>query len=169
MNRQKKGPSPQAIIETTSSYLDNLPVEGWFWELVRRDETYRKRFEQIEQAAQEYAASGLDADAYRARLKSYISHMWRYGVRPTPPSSLNTLVKFLKPDCYLFLPLPGKDKVIAVPKPAVKYPDFGRGKPALRGRWAGRPWSRLSKDVLSEEVHKARERIAAIMRILKNG
>ncbi len=172
MSRQEEKPSPQeAAPEVEASYLDDLPVEGWFWELVRRDETYRKRFRQIEEAAREYLASRLDTDVYRGRLKSYFSHMWRYGIRPTAPSARAALVKRLKPDCYLFLPVPGEDRVIAVPRPEVKYPDFGPAKPALRGLSVRRPWSRINKQRSSEseEVCRARERIAAIMQVLKDG
>ncbi len=163
-------PSEQENPSTESSYLDSLPVEGWFWELVRRDETYRRRFRQIEEAAQEYLASRLDTDAYRGRLKSYFSHMWRYGIRPTSPSARAGLVERLKSDCYLFLPVPGEDRVIAVPRPEVKYPDFGPVKPALRGLSARRPRSRMHNQRSSDEVlRKARERIAAIMQALKDG
>ncbi len=164
---KRKQPPPESGEAGKTSPFHNLPIEGWFWELVRRDETYRKRFKQIGQDALEYAASRLDPHAYRAKLRSYFSHMWRFGVQPTPPSATVMLSAFLNTKCYLFLPLPGREEVIAVPRPDVKYADFGQVKPALRGsspRWR---WSRLDEDHLSAEA-QARERIALIMQILKN-
>ena len=62
------------------SQFDNLPVEGWFWELVRRDARFRKRFAQMEEAVQAHAASRLTDDDYGRALKNYLAHLRRYGI-----------------------------------------------------------------------------------------
>ena len=116
-----------------SSSFDKLPVEGWFWELIRRDGRFRKRFEQIDLAAQEYAATRLSPDEYGRRLKSYLAHLRRYGLHPSGPAAMEVLNRRLKTECYLLLPVPGKDKLFAVPRPQVAYLDFGEGlKPGPR-------------------------------------
>ena len=135
MNRQEKREKPvePALPEEESSPFDNLPVEGWFWELIRRDGRFRKRFEQIDRAAQEYAATRLGPDEYARALKNYLAHLRRYGLRTSGPADREVLNRQLKTECYLLLPVPGKDDVIAVPRPQAAYLDFGEGlKPGPR-------------------------------------
>ena len=129
MSRQQKKEEPAAAPrpEIGSSPFDNLPVEGWFWELIRRDGRFRKRFEQIEETAREYAATRLSPDEYARRLKSYLAHLRRYGLHTSGPASPEVLSGRMKIGCYLLLPVPGKNKVIAVPRPQAAYRDFGEG------------------------------------------
>jgi hypothetical protein len=120
--------------EKRSSSFDNLPVEGWFWELIRRDGHFKKRFGQIDQAVQEFLAARLSPDEYARRLKSYLAHLRRYGVRTSGFAAAELVSRRMKTDCYLLLPVPGKDKVFAAPRPEAAYLDFGDGpKPAPRG------------------------------------
>jgi hypothetical protein len=135
MNRQEKkeGTVEPALPEKDSSPFDNLPVEGWFWELIRRDGRLRKRFEQIDQAAQAYAATRLSPDEYAHALKNYLAHLRRYGLHMSGPAAREVLNRRLKTECYLLLPVPGTDDLLAVPRPQVGYPDFGEGlKPGPR-------------------------------------
>jgi hypothetical protein len=111
-------------------YFDNLSVEGWFWELVRRDDRFRKRFGQMEQAAEAYCASRLGQEEYARVLKNYLAHISRYGIQVVSLPGDETTSKS---NAYLLLPLPGKDKVIAVPRPDLSYRDFEEGhRPAPR-------------------------------------
>jgi hypothetical protein len=110
-----------------SGYLDDLPVEGWFWELVRRDERFRERFDRIAGDAEEYAASAISRDEYARRLKNYLAHLRRYGVKVCAAMDPDALRRLLRADCYLFLPLPNGCKVVPVPRPDVAYPAFGEG------------------------------------------
>jgi hypothetical protein len=120
--------------EEGSSFLDNLPVEGWFWELIRRDGHFKKRFGQIDQAVQEFVAARLGPDEYARRLNSYLAHLRRYGVRTSGFAAAELVSRRIKTNCYLLLPVPGKDKLFAVPRPEAAYLDFGDGpKPAPRG------------------------------------
>jgi len=115
------------------SQLDHLPVEGWFWELVRRDARFRTRFAQIEQAVAAYTASSLTADAYGRMLKSYLAHLRRYGVGTFTLPGPESLQGLSNPASYLILPQPGKTGLLAVPRPDVAYAAFGQGpKPVLR-------------------------------------
>ncbi|MGA3173197.1 MAG: hypothetical protein ABSE25_02085 [Syntrophorhabdales bacterium] len=113
-------------------HFDNLTVEGWFWELVRRDGRFRKRFVQIEQAVRAYTASRLSKEEYTRLLNNYLAHLRRYGLRAV--SLPDSEASAFGPDAYLFLPLPGKDRIIAVPRPDLAYCDFVDGfKPAPIG------------------------------------
>ncbi len=135
MGRQEKkeGSVGPVMQEKDPSPLDNLPVEGWFWELIRRDGRFRKRFEQIDRTAQEYAATRLSPGEYARALKSYLAHLRRYGLHTSGQAPLEVLGRRLKTECYLLLPVPGKDDLLAVPRPQVAYLDFGDGlKPGPR-------------------------------------
>lgn len=133
MSREEKKEAPLARPGSESSSFDRLPVEGWFWELVRRDKRFRERFEEIDQAAQAYAAARLSPDEYARRLKNYLAHLRRYGVQPFGLASSQVQSRRIKTGCYLLLPAPGKDKFFAVPRPETAYLDFGKGlKPAPR-------------------------------------
>ena len=135
MSRQEKkeGSGEPALPENASSPFDNLPVEGWFWELIRRDGRFRKRFEQIERAAQEYGATRLGPDEYARAFKSYLAHLRRYGLHTSAPAAMEVLSRLLRTECYLLLPVPGKDDLFAVPRPQAAYLDFGEGlKPGPR-------------------------------------
>lgn len=129
MARREKKEAPVAARrqEEEPSLFDNLPVEGWFWELIRRDGRFMMRFEQIDRAAQEYAAARLSPDEYARALKNYLAHLRRYGLRTSRPASPEVLSRRMKTECYLLLPVPGKDKLIAVPRPQVAYRGFGEG------------------------------------------
>ncbi|MGD0229086.1 MAG: hypothetical protein ABSC19_01850 [Syntrophorhabdales bacterium] len=133
MRDQKEGSAQTKEVVAESSYFDNLPIEGWFWELIRREERFRKRFDQIDRDAGEYAAFRLSPDDYRRRLKNYRAHLRRYGLQVCASADAGALGRLLKAECYLFLPLPGKVKMIPVPRPDVAYPQFGEGlKPGPR-------------------------------------
>ncbi len=134
--KKERSASP-AQTEKEPSSFDKLPVEGWFWELIRRDGRFRKRFEQIDRAAQEYAATRLSPDEYARELKSYLAHLRRYGLHTSGPAAAEDLIRRLKTECYLLLPVPGKDGLLAVPRPLAAYLDFGEGlKP---GPWKAEP------------------------------
>ncbi len=112
--------------EQASRFFDQLPVEGWFWELVRRDERFKKRFRQIEDDAREYVAARLSPEEYGRKLKSYLVHLRRYGVHAAGLISEN-VPGAMTAEQYLLLPVPEKNRIFAVPRPAVAYLDFGDG------------------------------------------
>ncbi len=133
MQEKDRGPAPMPGPDKEPSPFNNLPVEGWFWELIRRDGRFKKRFGQIDEAAREYAATRLSPDEYARSLKSYLAHLRRYGLHTSGPATIEDLNRHLKTECYLLLPVPGKDKLIAVPRPQMSYLDFGEGlKPGPR-------------------------------------
>ncbi len=127
IQEKKEEPAEARGPEKEPSPLDNLPVEGWFWELIRRDERFMMRFEQIDRVAQEYAAARLSPDEYTRAFKSYLAHLRRYGLQTSGSASPEVLSGRMKIGCYLLLPVPGKNKVIAVPRPQAAYRDFGEG------------------------------------------
>ncbi len=132
--RIRKWPARIILMDSEKpSQFDNLPVEGWFWELVRRDARFRKRFAQMEEAVQAHAASRLTDDDYGRALKNYLAHLRRYGIEtfslPGPEDRKNLAALGF----YLILPQPGKEQLLAVPRPDVPYTGFGHGpKPTPR-------------------------------------
>ena len=60
-------------------------------------------------------------------LKNYLAHLRRYGLHTSRPAALEILSRRMNTGCYLLLPVPGKDKLIPVPRPQVAYRDFGEG------------------------------------------
>ena len=135
------------------SQFDNLPVEGWFWELVRRDARFRKRFAQMEEAVQARAASRLTDDDYGRSLKNYLAHLRRYGIETISLPGSENRKHLADHGFYLILPQPGKGQLLAVPRPDVAYTGFGHG-PKPTPRRIGRPEKVLDRDRIRKLLAK---------------
>lgn len=95
-------------------YMDDMPLEGWIWEIIRRSETYNREYEKLEKTVK--SKKGI-AEA----LGIFQEEAEKMGIDIPYRFHFEKNFKKANQDYFLNIELNELDATIAIPKPQCKY------------------------------------------------
>jgi hypothetical protein len=96
-------------------YMDDMPLEGWIWEFIRRGEAYRFQFKKLEDSRKEISQMKMDkVFSLLSKIREEIDVVF-YGT--SKPEKIN-------PNHYLIIRIGKEGFTMCLPKPECRYIDL---------------------------------------------
>ncbi len=133
--KKEKGKKEFKFNPADYDYMDDMPLDGWFWEFIRRNSEYDKIYSFLERVSLKYpdliegSPDDLDPEALSLPV-----HTWSTLKKLENNIRIKPYIKqkrLLNPEHYLLIDITKTNNALAIPKSNIKYKDFKQNKPLI--------------------------------------
>lgn len=102
-------------------YMDNMPLEGWIWEFIRRKKEYQAAYKEIEKVVLQSLKNKTAMQ--RAEMNTAVTSRLNNELEEMSIRFCEVKDYRHPPDPQYFLNVPANCKIVSIPKPQTKYCD----------------------------------------------